>query len=506
MHSIQADYQVPQSPLEPFYNQHFQTVQWQQIFQVRLQSTIDRKGLVNEILRQYDSLIDNNKKKVQANIIKLLDNNTFCIICGQQPGLLGGPLYNYYKSLAVIAWANKLNALYPDYQFVPIFWMASEDHDYAEVNTIYTHQYQKLIYHEQFKGAVGNHIITAAIRDITKQYPIFEPFYQPGVLWANAFRSWLHHCFKELGLIVIDANTRFFKQQFVQIAEEELFQHKYSHAINEQSSRLANAGYPLQFKPRLINLFWLDENGRYRIEKQANGFRLVGKPFSLSHHQLQQVLEKQPEIISPNAGLRPLFQEIILPGVAYIAGWGEIAYWLQLKKVFEIAHTPFPILIPRPSLTLITQQQANDIQKLGISPTEILQPTHLIRKKITQQFFQPHELIATTEKKIYQLLTHLEITLENSEPILAKNIRGKKLRLTRFFRHLQQKHEKIQQQHNPNYYFPLYRLKQQIQPEGFIQERTLGIIAFEQNNIQQIITKFTELADFCSTHHQIIII
>jgi bacillithiol biosynthesis cysteine-adding enzyme BshC len=368
------------------------------------QRNIQRDVLVSVLKDQYNSpllSVAANYNKVVNSIESLSKQNTFTVCTGHQLCLFTGPLYFIYKIVSAIRLSIELKDKYSQYNFVPVYWMATEDHDFEEINHINVFgkriEWSKEANVEASNPPVGK-IKTPGLLNVLEQVneilgdsenaahlkELFEKTYAKHKNLSDATRYLVHELFSEYGLVIIDANDKRLKKAFSSVIKEELLQPKSFTLVNETNNYIQAKGFEPQIKPREINLFYLTENSRERIVFEDEKFKVLNTSISFSKEEIVKELETNPEAFSPNVILRPLYQQAILPNVAYVGGPAEICYWLQLKTVFDHYDIQFPILIPRNSLLLIDEKSTQVLSKFSFSADEIFMPVEkLVKKAIT---------------------------------------------------------------------------------------------------------------------------
>ena len=362
---LSSDFYGEKADLEGFKNQ-IENVQF---------SKCKREVLVTSLKKQYKGF---SSEMTINQIASLSRENTYTITTGHQLNLATGPLYFLYKIAHVISLSEYLNTQFTNCHFVPVYWMATEDHDFAEINHFFS-EGKKFVWECEQEGAVGRFStkgIASVINALLRQYPS-TPFndelnallvgaYQERSL-SEATRKLVHQLFGDKGLIVIDADCKDLKGLATDLWTKELESSFSAAQVEEQNIRLETKGYPIQVNPREINLFYLEENKRTRIiKKDPNTYSLADQSIRWTKRDLLDEVQAHPERISPNVLLRPLYQETILPNLAYIGGGGELSYWLQLKTTFESANLRFPILIARNSFLLIDQKTVKKSKALDL--------------------------------------------------------------------------------------------------------------------------------------------
>jgi bacillithiol biosynthesis cysteine-adding enzyme BshC len=397
-----------------------------------LYKDVKREQLV-DILAQQSRLVTNTTENTIAGINKLKKKNTFAITTGHQLCLFTGPLYFIYKIISAINLAEELKKRFPEFDFVPVYWMASEDHDFEEINNF--HVSGKTIQWESKQaGAVGD-FNTEELKKILPQVSelfgisknstylvnLFERTYLKHKTLADATRYLVNELFGEYGLVTIDGNDKEFKQQFKEHFKKDIFSQALAGNINHTIRELNGLGYHAQVNPRLINCFYLEKGSRFRIEQSGNDFKLVGTERSFTRREMEEIIEKYPERISPNVVLRPVYQQHILPNIAYVGGPGELAYWLEFKSMFDSLNVFFPVLVPRNFVTVINKATKHTIDKLNLNSEDFFKPKLDLIKELqlkTNSFFE-----ADKEKsQISEIYTHLLDKVQAIDKTLAGNI------------------------------------------------------------------------------------
>ncbi|WP_298286564.1 bacillithiol biosynthesis cysteine-adding enzyme BshC [uncultured Lutibacter sp.] len=364
-------------------------------YQSKIDSQFNRVHLVNSLKKQY-SLVEFSENTA-SNIELLKEENTFTITTGHQLNIFTGPLYFLYKIVSTINLTRQLKEAFPSYNFVPVYWMATEDHDFEEIN-YFNFKGKKIEWEKDVSGAVGRlntegfqkvfnefskHLGTSINEEFIKE--LFQKAYLKHTNLTAATRYLVNELFGKYGLVIIDGDDKLLKKQFSPLFKEELLQKTSYKKVTQSSKKLESIGYNIQVNPREINLFYLKDDIRERIIYQNDIFYINNSTITFSKEAILKELEKHPERFSPNVIMRPLYQETILPNICYIGGGGELAYWLQLKAYFEQMNTPFPILLLRNSVLFLTEKQNKKLQKLKVSLEEIFcKQGKLVDKKVKE--------------------------------------------------------------------------------------------------------------------------
>lgn len=354
----------------------------------------NRQILVSALEKQYENF--KISEYTSQNIQLLKQSNTFTITTGHQLNLFSGPLYFLYKIISTINLCKKLKLKFPAQNFVPIYWMATEDHDFEEIN-YFNFKGKKINWNKESKGAVGR-FDTKGLNEVYDSFSkeigtgnnanylldLFKKSYLEHQNLADATRFLANELFKNEGLVIIDGDSNELKKLFVPYIKRELVEQISCQKVTETLQKLSD--YTVQVNPREINLFYLQDKLRERIIFENGNYKINNTSLVFSESEIITELEKNPENFSPNVILRPLYQEVILPNLCYIGGGGEIAYWLELKSNFEANNITFPMLLVRNSVLLATEKQVMKLDKLGLSWNEIFMSQELLSNKKVKEF------------------------------------------------------------------------------------------------------------------------
>ncbi len=429
--SLFLDYIGRNEALDSFYSNYPDLDGFGKQIELKNFDADNRSTLVKCLDAQYSTIEAGDA--VRANIDSLKKDKTFTITTGHQLNIFTGPLYFIYKIVTVINTCNRLKSEYPSYDFVPIYWMASEDHDFEEIS--YFNLFgKKYTWENDRSGAVGR-MDPTSLKTVLDSMPgkneLFRKAYLEHDTLSEAVLYYVNELFGSEGLVVIDADNSEFKKIFRSIVKDELTKTTSFELVNAQSKLLEEIGYKPQLNPREINLFYLDENLRERITRDGDIFKIVGSELQFTEEEILKLVEEEPEKFSPNVILRPVYQELILPNLAYIGGPAEVVYWLQLKSMFEYFQVPFPILLPRNFVLYINNVVARKMDKTGANSADVfLKEQELIHKLVTnvakKEFTIDNEMetMDSLYKKINKQVIKLDPTLErfvNAEAKRAEN-------------------------------------------------------------------------------------
>ncbi|MGV6828594.1 MAG: bacillithiol biosynthesis cysteine-adding enzyme BshC [Flavobacteriales bacterium] len=383
-------------------------------------SLFHRKKLVERLQFQYQNT--SLSEATQKNINTLLDQKTFTVTTGHQLNLFTGPLYFLYKIFSVINLSETLNKKYPKNHFVPVYWLATEDHDFDEIN-YFTIFRKKVEWKKEASGAVGEldlfglesvfNEFSELIGDniqAQKLKTLFTEAYLKHHNLTQATRYLANQLFAEYGLVIVDGNDPVLKQEFAPFAKKELIENTSYKSITKTTKKLVEAGYHEQVFSREINLFYLKKGLRERIIKEKDVFKINNTQIKFTKKQIIEELQNHPERFSPNALLRPLYQEVVLPNLAYLGGGGELAYWFQLKDYFEELKIPFPILLLRNSVLVVSAKISKKLKKLDVPVEKLFLSPEALTSWFTKKnsdliidFSPQKELLKNQFKALYDI-------------------------------------------------------------------------------------------------------
>lgn len=421
---IVLDYVAESPALAEFYEHPVNIRGIKSAISQRKDFKTNRLLLVDQLVRQYEMVEPDDV--IKGNINLLLNENTFTICTAHQPNIFTGHLYFIYKILHVIKIAEKLKSEIPECNFVPVFFMGSEDADLDELNHVVIDG-QKYEWQTHQTGAVGRMKIDAALLQLIEQISgrlkiekygndisqLLKTCYIKNRTIEEATFLLVHELFKEYGLVVFLPDRAAYKNEMASILEDDIFNHTSSKIVEKTSGELSK-NYKAQAYPREINLFYLKDNIRNRIVSVDGQFVVHDTDIVFSKEEIKNELKLHPERFSPNVILRGLFQEIILPNIAFVGGGGELAYWLQLKNLFNHYEVPYPVLIVRNSFLIIEKKYNDLIQKLQIKPTDLFKPEFLL---FTEMVKRETNLAVDIEKEKLQIQEVYQKIRDKVEPI-----------------------------------------------------------------------------------------
>lgn len=493
---LMTDYLSAAPALAPFYRYPVNWEGFREALEKRKLIKTDRLELVAHLKEQYDGI--DLTPELSQNIDALAQENSFTVVTAHQPNLFTGPLYFIYKILHAIKLSEAAAQQFPGYRFVPVYYMGNEDADLDELGHFHL-QGEKIEWKTPQTGAVGwmkiDDELIKLINRIEGELGVrtngqelvnaLRRFYKKGSTIQSATLQLVNYLFGRYGLVVIIADSRRMKQQMIPIFEKELFENSAGNWVEPTAEKLATAGYKVQAHPREINLFYLADGIRNRIEKVANGYIVHQTDKEFSTEEMRAELHSFPERFSPNVILRGIFQETILPNIAFIGGGGETAYWLQLKELFDHYQVPFPMLVVRNSFLLMNERQYLQTTGMGLTATDLFED----EEKILQQLAlrnNPDLLNLDENEKI--AVANYDAMMQQAGRIdqtLVAHVEALKTRAIHQIQELEKKMIRAGKRKLSDERRQINSLKKQLFPKAGLQERTESFMGFFADNGQQ---------------------
>lgn len=485
--ALAIDYLHQHTTLQPFYKYNPGLDGIGRAIEERKTFNTNRKNAVAALKTQYQGI--DVCEKVTFNIEKLADTSTFTICTAHQPNLFTGYLYFIYKIVHAIKLADELNAAYPQYHFVPVYYMGSEDNDLEELNHIYLNG-DKLTWETNQTGAVGRmHTkgLDAFIHRISGELSVLEHGQELVDLLKSCYcqsssvqegtLKFVNSLFENYGLLVLIADNAALKKEMIKVFEDDLLQHTPA-AIVKQTAAELSKHYHAQVNPRDINLFYMKDGIRERIIKNGDQFEINNTNTRFSSNEILNELHSYPERFSPNVVLRGLFQETILPNVAFIGGGSEIAYWLELKEMFAHYKVPYPVLIQRNSFLIVEQKMTRLMEKLQLSAEDIFKDEALLLNNIIKA---RSTLQLTLEKETGQLAAfynHIRLLTNQVDITLTEHVNALETKAEKALKNLEKKMLRAEKNKYAALTAQLRKLKSGLFPNNTLQERVENILPY----------------------------
>ena len=482
------DYISSKDTLQPFYHrfpriENFgaQIREKQETFSANTRST-----LVETLKNQYTGF--KISPLLEQQITSLGDSRTFTVTTGHQLNIFTGPLYFVFKIVTVINTCRRLKEQYPEYNFVPVYWMASEDHDYDEIK-YFRLGGKKYIWETDQSGAVGR-FSTKGLEKLAAEIPgdtsIFREAYSKRKTLSAATRHYVNELFGAKGLVVIDADERRFKKILEPVIREDVLRQSNKPLVDRSNEGLHALGYKTQIYCRDINFFYLHEGVRGRLEVDGDQFTVVDTQLSFSRAEIEHFIEHEPERFSPNVILRPLYQEMILPNIAYVGGPAEVIYWLQLKEVFNQFKVPFPVLMPRNFGMIINHEVARKWRKTGFSLEDLFDEQNDLFNRWTLAH-SSHELsVAEQQHTVQELFLSLQKRAGGIDPTLSTFVDASAKRARISLEKIEQKMLRAEKRRESDKLRQISEVKDELFPGGGLQERTDNFLNFFPRDVSFI--------------------
>lgn len=442
----------------------------------------DRVLLQQVIQRQYAGI---ERTAISTKNLDLLkDTNTFCVVTAHQLNLFAGPLYYIVKIVCTISTCNLLNSKFPDFHFVPIYWMGSEDHDFEEINHIHLYS-KKIEWTDKQGGATGEYStktiepLIEELKNVLAQSPytdelisLFKDAYTQENL-TKATRFLVNALFGKYGLLCVDGNDADLKRAMLPVFKDELNKQSAFRLTSQQLEKLADKNYKQQAYPREINLFYLQKNSRERIvfNEETERYTIHNTTLTFTKDAVLEELEKHPERFSPNVILRPLFQQKVLPSIAYIGGAGELSYWLQLKTVFDYHQVNFPQLILRNSIALFSSNDNEKWQNAGFQLSDLFLNIDVLKMNFLQNHAEQLVTLESYKNEIQALFAKIEKEVVSLDASLKNTVGAELQKSIQGLDTIEKKMLKSLKQKNEIELNRMEKIKNKIFPEGTLQER-----------------------------------
>ncbi len=481
---IVLDYLAGKEELQPFY-QFKPELSGLKAAMDQRNSVLNRELLVKTLQQQYKNI---QLSPLAAQHMELLaQENTFTITTGHQLNIFTGPLYFIYKIVTAINLAKELKEQYPEYNFVPLYWMATEDHDFEEINHVKVED-KKLTWQKSAAGATGR-LNTADLEDVLAAYKgylgisengeklaeLLNKAYGSNQTLANATRELVNGLFATTGLVILDADDRELKKEFSAIVFRDITEQQSFKNISDANAALEKQGYKPQVNPREINFFYMTDHLRERLVEENGIYRVNHTDITFTKETLKIEIDQYPERFSPNVVMRPLYQEVILPNIAYIGGGAEVTYWLQLKSNFDAYHVPFPVLILRNSALLIDSQSARKMHILGIDHKTLFHSPVDLKNEWIKTHVDLELCLEDERRALTALFDHIKLDAYKIDKTLSQSADAAKTKALKLIYSLEKKMLRAEKRKHVTSLNQIDALKNKLFPSGVLQERVLNI-------------------------------
>jgi len=448
-----------------------------------------KKGVVATVLKQQYASIPGTSAALDQ-IEKLKAENTFTVCTAHQPSLFGGPLFVISKALSTIKLARQIQDQNPTYTIIPFFVIGSEDHDVEELNHTYVNG-QKIAWNTTQKGPVGrfnNEGLETCIEELKNLLPgnehdqksieLTEAAYSKEKTFGQSFQYLLATLFAEYGLLVLNTDHVLLKHEFVPFIKHELLESVSKNLVLDTQHALASRGYEAASYARDINLFYLDNGYRERIERENGTYKIAGLNIEVNANDFIKESEEHPERFSPNVILRPLYQEVLLPNLAYVGGGGELAYWLERKNQFEKLGIDYPMLVRRDSFLIATGQDANQMKEYHMTISDLAIRSDVMVNELAERLSKSDLNLQSEESEILKWMDQIKEKAIVMDPTLGATVEGEKNKLQKSIEYIEKKLLKSEKQKLEVQLNRAKKLKEKLMPEGNLTERKENFMTY----------------------------
>ena len=503
--NLVLDYLDEKPNLASLYKYSVSTESFSKVIADKKNQKIDRTTLVTVLREQYNNISVNTA--VKNNIDALLSEFTFTIATAHQPNLFLGPLYFIYKIASVINLAKQIQIKNPANIIIPVYWMGSEDHDVAELAQV-TLMGKKLEWNPQQSGAFGRMIakdleplideikeLIGNLGDAEHIIAQLKEYYNGKNTIATATRLFVNSIFGKYGLVIVEGDDARLKTLYSNVIEDELLNNRSEKLITPVVNEMERT-YTVQAKPRSINLFYLKEGMRNRIEKTGeNRWTVVNSSISFSENELKKEIASYPEHFSPNVILRGLYQETILPNLAFVGGGAEVSYWLELKPLFDYYKVNYPIILLRSSCLIINKIKSTHIKKMGFSVEELFLSSDSLIKIYLRKTSSTETKLNDLREKLEGLFNTLKEDAIAIDPTLEASVMAEKAKADKGIEAIEQKIIRAEKRKQEQAVSQIIGIKDKFFPGNGLQERIENFIPFYTKYGEGLIEQLVESLD-----------
>ena len=487
-------------------------------------------NLTSLIKNQYLSLPQASEKTL-TNIANLNEKRTLAIVTGQQLGIFGGPLYTFYKIITAIKLARQLKERYEEYNFVPVFWLEGDDHDFNEIrkiklinkeNELTEFTYSEEIPEDDTKKSIGSLTLTSEINSVLEliknslRETEFTPdllsqlnnFYTEGKTIKQAFKELIFWLFDAYGLVILDPQDKEIKSLLLPVFTREVEGFReHTQKLVLTSAKLEEI-YHAQVKIKPVNLFYSTDDGRYSIEPVDDTFRLRRKRKQFTKEELLDTIKNEPERISPNVLLRPICQDYLLPTAFYVAGPSEIAYFAQVTPLYDFFKIQTPIIYPRASITIIEKNLQAHMDKFNLELKDIFIKADTLKDQIIASVSDKNldTLFDDSNRQIELIIDDLKTHLFSIDKTISDSSDRYRDKMLSSLSELKNKALQAQKKKHEISLKQIDKISESLYPAENLQERELNFIYFANKYGDAFLKKiFDETIVNCYKHQVILI-
>ncbi len=482
------DYLQRDEKMQSFYKHPVSIDGIKSAIEARKATQNHRQILVEVLKKQYAGFALTTPQ--ERNLNNLLLENTFTITTAHQPNIFTGHLYFIYKILHTVKVALDLSAIMPENNFVPVFYMGSEDADLDELGHVFVDG-EKLTWDTKQTGAVGRMKVDKGLVALIDRMAgrlevlpygkeIIELFKTAYIIGSTVQQATLHivnSLFNNVGLLVLIPDNADLKRPFYQVIKREL-KERFSHPLVEATAQKMREHYKVQASGRELNLFYLIDDNRERIEFVNDHFEVKSLHLKWTEEDILNEVDLHPERFSANVILRGVFQEMILPNIAFIGGGGELAYWLELKKVFEACNVPYPVIILRNSFLLATQSCINKVENLGFTIEDFFKSERTLLDTLVKRESMEQLTIENEKQAINDAYNQIKNFTNKVDTTLNAHVSSLSIKVEKSLSELEKKMLKAEKKKFQAQARQIHRLKTQLFPQNNLQERNDNIAEY----------------------------
>lgn len=499
------------------------------LFKDIVESKKNKSFVISPILKNQYSSFNNISEKTLRNISSLDDAKTIAVVTGQQLGILGGPLYTLYKIITTIRLANQLSERYEEYNFIPVFWMEADDHDFNEVrsvnlfdneNQVINIGYKEQISDDDSKQSMGKINFDESLNDFLNQFENslrdtdfkndlllkIKECYKVGISFKQSFKQLLFWLFDEYGVVIFDPQDAEVKALLKPIFTKEVNDFSIQTQKLIQTSAKLEEDYHAQVKVKPVNLFYHTDDGRYSIEPVDEIFKLRRKRKQFTKEEILNEIENAPERFSPNVLLRPICQDYLLPTGFYIAGPSEISYFAQVTPLYNFYKIVTPIVYPRSSVTIMEKNVESAMDKYDLTLTDIFLGLDELKEKVIAGLSENN-----IEKAFEDSVNEIDLTFDKlkenlfaiDKTLVDSSLRYRE-RVLSSINELKSKATKAQENKHETTIRQLTRLSNLLYPLENLQEREINFTYFYNKHGKELIKKIYNDISISEFEHQII--
>ena len=464
------------------------------------------------------------------NLELLRESDCIAVVSGQQAGLFTGPLYTIYKALSAVKLAGCLQQR--NTKAVPVFWIAAEDHDFAEVAKaeligrdcqLKRVEVSSTLHREgQPVGQVKlDESIDAVVNELFELLPASEfaadmkalvkSAWQPGRGYVDSFATMMTALLGRYGLIFLDPLDAELKQIAAPLYSEAARRApEIATALEQRSAELERAGYHAQVlaTANSFPLFLHDQNGgRHAVVRVENGkYKTKADAREYTADELAALAQEQPERFSPNVTLRAVVQDYLLPTIAYHGGAAEIAYFAQTAEVYRVLERPATPILPRSSLTMIERHTGRVLERYDLTLRDFFEGLEPVTRRVVEEHLAADsaKLFANTEENVNHELDRLRQELQSIDPTLASALETGRKKINYQLDGLKQRFVRAQMMRDEAAHRQLQRAFDQLYPNKDLQERHINITSLLARHGTYVIEWIFNAINLGSNDHQVV--